>query len=79
MHLHHTYDLSYRPSRYADALAIGESVTIARIAMYEEPNTVTLAATLTPHGWRYAFTNPFGWRLAPGREFSRDTLSLGER
>lgn len=78
MHLHHTYDLSYRPSRYADALAIGESVTIARIAMYEEPNTVTLAATMTPHGWRYAFTNPFGWRLAPGREFSRDTLSLGE-
>ncbi|MBI5170540.1 MAG: hypothetical protein HZA61_13715 [Candidatus Eisenbacteria bacterium] len=78
MHLHHTYDLSFRPSRYGDGLALGERVTIARIAMYEEPNSVALEATLTAKGWRYAFTNPFGWRLAPGRERSRDPLSLGE-
>lgn len=77
MHLHEPIPLTYRPSDYG-TVACGESRVIARVAMYGYPGSIELHATRTPHGWRYHFSNPFGWELVPGRRLSSDTLSLAE-
>ncbi|MFN7913707.1 MAG: hypothetical protein U0Q55_00095 [Vicinamibacterales bacterium] len=78
MHLHSHIPLGFRPSDYSCAPVVGDRAVIAHVAMYEQFGSLALHAVRTRGGWRYDFSNTFGWDLRPGRLVSRDTLTLEE-